>query len=194
MSPVIELSDLTFRRLQEVAVPFVDTPETVIIRALDALRNASSPSQNNLGVGETRKLPPGARKLDPDNPGSLTHTKVMLGRFDVLVADKWNDLLIQAHAKTKQILGTFEELKRASSSAIVEGERTDSGFHFQAESGFSIQYVDANKAWEQILFLAKRLGVAVEVQFRWREKDGARFPGEFGVLRWAPNDMATARV
>jgi hypothetical protein len=111
---------------------------------------------------------------------------VLNARFGNRVADKWNDLLSQAHAEALEKLGSFEVLKRISLSAITQERREDSGFHYQAALGFSIQYVDSNNAWRHVLTLAKRLGVSVEVQVRWREKEGAAFPGEFGILRWEP--------
>ena len=83
-------------------------------------------------------------------------------------------------------LKSFEEVKRASISALHKGKKDDSGFHYQTDLGFSIQYVDSNNAWKHVLHLAKRLGVRVEVNFMWREKDGAAFPGEHGSLVWAP--------
>ncbi len=39
--PDISLSQAAFERLQRHAKPFVDTPETVILRALDALEQTT---------------------------------------------------------------------------------------------------------------------------------------------------------
>jgi hypothetical protein len=189
MSPVIEVSETTFRRLQEFATPFVDTPESVIIRALDRLGNPkgsgpSLPQSHFVGRG----IPPGARVLNPESAAELFHTKILSAQFAGRRANNWNELLIQAHAEARNRLGSFSEVRKSSLSSLADGRREDSGFHFQSEIGFSIQYVDANKAWYQTLHIAKQLGVAVEVQFRWRDKEDAKHPGEFGIIQWTPEN------
>ncbi len=188
MSPVIELSETTFRRLQELAVPFVDTPETVIVRMLDQGRPKIDLSPAVVPFPANRStLPAGARVLPHENHKDLAHTKILNGRFGQRSASNWNELLVKAHVEARERLGSFAAVRNASQSSIVEGKKDDSGFHFQPDINLSIQYVDANKAWEQILSLAKLLGTAVEVQFRWREKEGAKYPGEVGILRWSPH-------
>ncbi len=59
--PVIRVSDLTWQRLKNYAVPFEDTPERVIIRALDALdslnRAGRAHAPASASVGDATKKP-----------------------------------------------------------------------------------------------------------------------------------------
>jgi hypothetical protein len=190
MSPMIQLTDSTYRRLQARAMPFTDTEESVIVRLLDdtekAMRGNDSAPVVVPSFRSSLASSDGARVVDPNNPSDLSHTKVITANFGSRTGDKWNELVSIAHEEALHKLGSFDGVRSASISAISNGNRDDSGFHFQPKLGFSIQYVDANHAWKHVLALAKRLGVKVEVKFLWRDKKGAAFPGEYGALRWTP--------
>lgn len=183
--PVIELSEGTFRRLQTLAVPFVDTPESVILKLLDRGAGESLPAiptNGQMRSGDRSN----ARILNPTASGDLRHTKVLEARFAGRLADKWNELLVIAHEEALAKLGSFDAVRRVTHSQIAPGNRDDSGYHYQQSLGFSIQYVDSNNAWRSALHLARHLHAPVEVFFAWREKDGAAYPGEFGLLKWSP--------
>src|SRR6476660_1779217 len=104
MMPVIRISEQTFERLQNLAKPFVDTPASVIERLLDL-----GESQRATGS----KIPPArpapdVKRYDPDNPPSLTHTKVLATEFDGVKAEHWNDLVDTAHRHAMKRLQTYE--------------------------------------------------------------------------------------
>ena len=69
---------------------------------------------------------------------------------------------------------------------IKEGQVTSDGYSPLSGTGVSFRNVNANGAWDLILPLAKRLNVEVFVQFRWRDKEKAAFPGQEGILHWKP--------
>jgi hypothetical protein len=50
--------------------------------------------------------------------------------------------------------------------------------------GISIQNVEANRCWQTVIQLAKKLRGAVEVELEWRDKEGAAHPGEVATMRW----------
>jgi len=181
MMPGIELTETTFRRLQSRGVAFVDTPESVICRLLD---QAEGENRVQVKAGHYQDSHLVVRKLDVDKTADLKHTKILNARFANRVASNWNDLIVVAHAEAFARLGSFDKVRKSSISPLALGERADSGFHFQEALGFSIQNIEASKAWIQTLHLAKRLNVAVDVTFLWRDKEGAAFPGETGNIAW----------
>ena len=70
---------------------------------------------------------------------------------------------------------------------VVHGQKTDNGYSPLAnEFDMSMQNVDANKAWQLTLRLAKELRTDVRVRFVWRDKEGAAHPGKEAVMEWKP--------
>ena len=82
----ITIQRATFERLQRHAKPFVDTPDTVIIRALDALDQTVVEHVPNGQFTETEQL------LDPLSLPDLTHTKIQDASIDgePIRKPKWN--------------------------------------------------------------------------------------------------------
>jgi hypothetical protein len=73
-------------------------------------------------------------------------------------------------------------LRKASSINFIEGEKTDEGYKFIPSINLSYQGVSAYYAARHIGELARSLGAPVEIEFRWRSKDDAAFPGMAGQL------------
>jgi hypothetical protein len=184
MSPVITLSDEAFTKLQALARPFVDTPESVISSLADAELQRRNTSPNGNGLRATGKDE--FRRLNPDSPENLTHTRLLSATVDgrAIHRPKWNGVLDHLHVLGRQRMGSFEALRRASGANIREGRYEESGFRYLPEADLSIQGVDANVAWSHALGLARALQVPIELKLDWRHKDGAARPGETAVLQW----------
>jgi hypothetical protein len=187
----LTLSDSTFALLQSLAKPFVDTPESVIVRLAEEelARRAAPPT--------TRVQQPtsdGAIRLDPERHESLTHAKLLSASFDgkELHRPKWNGLLDHAHVVARQRLGSFEALQRISRAHLRPGRYEEDGFHYLAEGDFSIQGVDSNFAWAHSLGLARHLRIPIRVKFEWRHKEGVARPGQLAILEWTPPNLAVA--
>ena len=180
MSTIIRINDSIYERLRALATPFDDTPATVIERLLDFYD-----SKNELPTKRVKEPPVIYPDIYPeDNPPSLTHTHIISASFAGRSATGWNELVHMAHQVAMERLKSFHAVRSASLSNIVEGVRTDSGFHFLADANLSIQNVDANKAWQNSLHLAKKLAVEINAVFEWAEKEGAAHPGKQGQLYW----------
>ena len=80
----------------------------------------------------------------------------------------------------------MRRLRAASLVNMVNGKKTDSGFRYLSDINVSIQAVDANLAWRNAAHLAQKLGVPIRVEFEWRDKPKAAFPGKRGQLEWTP--------
>jgi hypothetical protein len=66
------------------------------------------------------------------------------------------------------------------------GSYSNEGFKYVPTGNFSIQGLDSNLAWASSVRLARKLGVPVEVEFEWYNKEGAAHPGKRGHILWQP--------
>jgi hypothetical protein len=82
----------------------------------------------------------------------------------------------------KERLAKTDEARRLIIVNFVPGEKKDEGYRFVPELGISVQGQDAKDSWKGASHIAKQLGVPVEVEFLWRMKEGAEFPGVTGRL------------
>ena len=191
MSPSIPISDETFSKLQALAKPFVDTPESVIAALADSEleRRAISPNGDQRGPSGRERV----AELDPDAPESLTHTRLLSATVDgqSLHRPKWNGLQDHLHVKARARMGSFQAVSQASAANVREGKYVDNGYRHLPDADLSVQGVDANLAWSHSLRLARALGVPIDVKFEWRMKEGAARPGETAVLRWEPVPSAS---
>jgi hypothetical protein len=183
--PTIDITPETYQKLQTLGTAFIDTPETVIARLADEalVRRRTVRVRPDLPVLDSDWI-----DLDPFFTGNLAHTRVRRATFDNQDIDppQWNNLLRVAHVEAKKRLGSFAAVKQASSARIWEGKLDERGFKFVPEANLSIQGLDSNLSWGSSLRLAKKLGVSIEVEFDWHEKDGAAHPGKRGHIRWEP--------
>jgi hypothetical protein len=180
----IEIPEPLYKRLQKHAVPFVDTPISVIERMADHFEVTfgarTSPKAGTNGESEKSD-----RKLNELHPPDLMHTRCR-GTFGTELFENWNDLVRLAHIQAFARAKTFEELRLVTHAQIKNGSHTESGYHFLPEIEISVQGVDANRAWAYALRLAQYLGKPVRASIEWRNTPNASFPGERGTLEWLP--------
>lgn len=186
MGITVELSDSLTNRLHAVSRPFEDTPATAIERILSFYeREHRRTNQSSAQIGPSR---PGQRRFDPSNPPHLTHARLVAARLagDALRKPKWNELVREVHRRAFLSLGDVNEVRRLSTANLFVGEKDDEGFRPLDTLGFSIQGVDSNDSWRISYDLARKLVIPIEVEFEWRHKDDAAYPGEAGILEWTP--------
>lgn len=177
----IKISQATFERLQQHAVPFVDTtPEAVINRALDALEG---PRENV--ASSSSHTPATERRIDPRALPRLTHTKVLSAEIDGQFIERpnWNRLLDKVLSIASRRFGSFDELRSHCPANLVQGKKETDGFAYLPEIGLSVQRQDSNAACRTIVTLAERLSISLDVRFIWRPKTDALYPGEQGRIR-----------
>lgn len=173
----VELPDEVFSRLQKHAVPLIDTPLTVIVRALDALEAGD---EEPAGLSSTDT----ARAFNPAAAPSLAHTKPLKACVDGEVLSKaetyWNPILfavINAAAKRGTSADDLLELLTINS---VKGEKHVHGYRYLPTAGISVQGQDADSAWKQAHRVASSVGVPVEVTFVWQDNQKAAMPNATG--------------
>lgn len=197
MNHSINISDALFKRLQNLAVPLVDTPSDVVERLLDFYEKyhhqelVSNTTEGDVNKSASEAVAPNTPddeilRLDPDNPDNLYHTKILQASVNgvELRRPSWAVLLRQVHSLAMKEVKSFNELKRITRSNIREGKFLQDGFQYLNDANISVQKADANTCWRNTLHLAKRCKFTLVVIFDWRPKDGAAHPGKRGELSW----------
>ena len=195
MTPVIRISEPTFRRLQALARPF-EPRDAIIDRLLDLYDDVADAGKNIHG-GDPFAVRPAVRpgqpaapsmpvEFNPDAPPDLTHARFVSGSFDGKSVDTWNGLIHMAHRAAFARLGTAEKVKAASRSNILLGHSVKGGFHPLDDLGISIQNVNANDAWRRALYLARSLEAPIQAEVEWERRREAAHPGQQRTLEWSP--------
>lgn len=177
MSYMLELPDELFALLQKHAVPLVDTPLTVIERALRALEAGDEVVSASVSSGAMRTF-------NPASAPNLTYTnllKAKVGSKQLPKSDTyWNSLMYAVILEAAA--------RRISSQDILDlitvnsqlGRREDNGFRYLEGANISIQGQDANSAWRQTYELASSFGILVEATFAWPDNPKAAMPSVKG--------------
>jgi hypothetical protein len=173
MSPQVNISPVTFGRLQRCAEPLVDDIESVINKLLDHYENKQG-----------TRTPVTAAKIDAGTTPNLAWAKLLSGEVGGKPLKKvdWNALLIEAVEQAAEKVQTPEEVAELIIVPRVLGEKTDSGYRFIPSADVSIQGQDSNGAWKATAHIAKTLNMPVKVFFRWYENEKASNPGQTGKL------------
>ena len=172
--PEITIKQSTFERLQNHAKALVDTPDSVIMRALDALDQIKKKPSSNGKPTEAEV------RLDPFELPDLKHTKIMDASIDgeKLSRPNWNCLLDEMLRRARKRTGNFEGVLELFSVNLVQGRKEDEGYRYLSEIDTSVQGQPANGASRAVIAAAHALGISLDIGIAWRPKKGAAFPGE----------------
>jgi hypothetical protein len=174
MTPQVTLDSSTIERMKAHAEPLVDTYDTVVNRAFDALDALKA--QNG-------QSPKGDRVLNPASPPNLSFTTVksvvLNGNRFPAPETYWNALLIAAVRECPKHL-TKEQIRKVIICNFVVGKKEDNGYKYLEDVGISIQGQDANNAWRATYRILQAIKVPVEVIFIWQDNPKAAAPGESG--------------
>jgi hypothetical protein len=136
-----------------------------------------------------RAMPAGVIKIDPSAPPDTRHTRLIKAVFagQEIPSPNWNEVVRRAHELAFERVGRdFDKLRALTSANIVKGRKIDDGYSPLGDLDFSIQGVAANDALRIIYGIARKLSLPIEIVFEWRDKVGAAYPGEAGLLSWTP--------
>jgi hypothetical protein len=184
VTPQINLSDALMAQLKSVAEPFVDTPESVIQRAVDFYISNHTSGKD----GPTRPPSVDAPMNFPgDGAPDLTFSRPIWITVGGVEFEKknlyWNTLLMRLVAIAGKKL-PLEQLKHHLLVNYVMGEGDSTkGFRYVPDARLSVQAQDANAAWRAAFHLVKALHLSIDVRFVWENKDKAAFPGRTGRIQ-----------
>lgn len=177
MAHTISVSDETFAQMQALAIPLVDTPDSIIARALTALEaNGETPREAKSGAS--------ARSFNPAAPPSLSHTTpksiTLCGTKFRKSETHWNGLMIAAIREAARRGKTAEEINQILTINSLVGRKEDNGYRYIPDVGVSVQGQDANAAWRQTYEIASKLGFGIDVEFTWQNNPKAAMPNTHG--------------
>lgn len=177
MPPTVDLTDEIFSRLQRHAVPLVDTPLTVIARALDALEAGD---EEPAGTPEAL----GPRSFNPAAPPNLAHTTPrraqVAGQTLTKAETYWNPIMFAVIEEAARVGVSAEDILELLTIPSIMGKKEGSGYRFLTQAGISVQGQDANNAWKQTYILASSIGIHVQVLFVWQDNPKAAMPNITG--------------
>ena len=173
----IELPDELFAKLQRHAVPLVDTPVSVIERALTALEEGDEEPTASTAARAPRTFNPAA-------PPNLAFTKPRSAFVNERqlphALGYWNAVMLEVIKEAAKRRVSTQDLLDLITVNSQAGERNDNGFTFVKEAGLSIQGQDANGAWRQTYAIASSVGIPVDVVFAWQDNPKASMPNTVG--------------
>jgi hypothetical protein len=164
-----------FARLQAHGVAFIDTPETVIARALDALEAGREMPSNS-----------GPRDFNPAAPPNLAFTtpkRITLRDVTFKKGDTyWNTLMFACVKEAAKEGLSPDQIGRLMVVPHVVGKKADNGYVFIQEAGVSVQGQASNGAWKQAHHIAANLKLPVTVEFTWQNNEKAAMPNVTGTF------------
>lgn len=179
MQHTVEISEDNFKRLQRVAIPIIDNPNSVITRLLDSYEKNNTINNSTLN----KKMDfDNYEKFGSDKVPPLLHTKLMSAHFNGLVPERtnWDSLVRLALKQLFDKYKSVEDLRRFSGANVVHGPKSNEGYKFVSSHRFSYQGVSAEDAAKIVVRCAKALKCRVLFEFEWRDKEGAYRPGKRG--------------
>ena len=179
MSPTLTISESLFARLQAHAVAFVDTPETVIGRALDALDGSKG-----------RPTPPavsGPREFNPEVPPTLALSALRKATIGGVALQKsettWAGLMHACVREAAKKGLTPHQIVDLLFIPCVVGQKEDKGYTYIRGADVSVQGQAIHRAWKQINELARAVGLTLTVEFTWQSNEKAAMPNVTGIFR-----------
>lgn len=123
-------------------------------------------------------------RFTQDNIPSMIHAKIERAIFDGVISSqlKWQDLAKVALLKLIDSVGSIQNAAMISGIRLVKGTKTDDGFMFWPELGYSFQRMSSIDTINAVNRSAKHLGVNVSLDIRWSDKPTARYPGQHAKL------------
>lgn len=178
MPYTVELPDDLFARLQKHAVPLIDTPLTVIERALRALEEGDEEPASLMNVA--------CRTFNPAAPPDLSFTTLKSAKIAGKAMPKadtyWNSVMVSVIQEAAVRGNATQDILDLITVNSQAGKRDDGGFKYIEIAGLSIQGQAANSAWRQAYVLASSFGIEVEVTFYWKNSEKAAMPNVSGTL------------
>jgi hypothetical protein len=186
MSHVIRIADTTLEKMQSVAIPLQDDHNSVLDRVLNFYLQHNGKS----GRGENQSSAEQVLSQNPDSPDDLSWSKIRWGRFGnrKLSSRNWSELAKVAHEVASEKYNSFDQIRKMTPFNVVDGKLEERGYHFIPNADLSIQYRSGPDNWEYCLEMARSLGLTIEVEIEWPNKEGVAHPGERGKLAWSPGD------
>lgn len=176
--PKIKVNQATYDRLNERDALRVDTLEEIVDLGLTHLQikpDTALPSW----LPTVKEM-----QIDPDNLPSMTFTRIIEATVDEQQIEKpsWNRLLTYMLILALQQRTAMDELGELDYIRMIRGRKEDQGYIYLPKVNISVQSQSARIACRAALKIAKKIGSSVNINFIWRAKEGAFYPGQKGQI------------
>ena len=180
--PDINVSNETFERFKNLATPFEDTPESLLIKLMNKFEGNQFQEHHSENPKNKEII-----SLSPNDLSKLRHTKLLAAKFGDIKPNKcyWNSIAQLALTKVlDKTGGDVYELQRVSGANVTPGRKIDEGYTFIASHNFSCQGVNAINAAGIVIRCAEFLECDVYLEFAWHIKDEAHKPGKRASIQY----------
>lgn len=186
--PNAEISAQTSARLQALAVPLVDTYDSVVSRLLDHWDVTEGSKPDSLSNAPQILKYIGEKSFDPALPPQLNFTtcsEIVIGNKKLGKGELyWNSLM---NEMIRAVAAKGHDTKSIYSMLSVNaafGKREDSGYKYLEDIDLSVQGQDSNAAYRQAYQLAVFNDIHFEVRFRWQDNPKAAFANAEALLKF----------
>ena len=121
------------------------------------------------------------RRIDPLRLPDMMFTKVLDATVgeEMVTRPNWNRLLLRMVKLANESAKNFDGLSRLFPTIqMVRGRKVDQGYRYLSDIKVSVQGQPANSACPAIVTTARKLGIALDIGFMWRDKEDAERPGD----------------
>ena len=170
--PKIEISDDALAYFKAHAEPLVDTTVTIVDRIISEHKQQKSRSAVSLPAANIEM------HFSSENLPSVKFTSILKATIAGKPASQnyWNSILEDVISTAVKSGVTSAEVRANLMANIFEGEKTDSGYRYISDLGFSYQGIEANRVLKNIAKLCSVFRVPVDISFKWQDNDDAAHP------------------
>ena len=176
--PQIKVNQATYDRLREHDALRIDTLEKIVDFGLTHVHTRPDTALPSW-LPTVKEM-----HIDPENLPSMTFTRIIEATIDEQQIKKpsWNRLLTNMLTLAFQRRIGMDEIGNLDYIRVIRGKKEGQGYIYLPEVNMSVQSQSARIACRVTLELAKQLGISISINFIWRAKEGAFYPGQKGQI------------
>jgi hypothetical protein len=189
--PNIQITDETFQLLQNEAIPLIDSIDSVIKRALDAL-NALQTEDRKTQLNQEvelsiEKATPEVTRYSATKIPPLKFATMVECTIDGEIAPQrqlgWNTILDSLVRRCGPLNLSASKLSELTEAPFMQGKYHAKGYRFIEEANVSYQGLNSDRAALASFRIAKKIGISLKVKFKWpHDKPEAHRSGETGII------------
>jgi len=177
-----KVDDSLYEKIEGLIPTLVDD----LIKRIEGEKETTDKETTGFESSEEVDVDNGVIELNPEDNDDLTHTTYIEGEVgNEIVTGSWTDLLGLSIEKaiTEEEMEP-KKLRRLTKLNIVEGKETEKGYKYLKEANVSFQRKPASVSWEECRKILKKLNQSAIVEFKWKPKEEALYPGKRGKIKW----------
>jgi len=173
--PEITVSDAAFAFLKSFAIPLEDTTTTVVDRLIAEYQKLGKKASATNGKG---------LHFDLHSVPSVKFTTINSAKVDGKPAGQkyWNNILEDMIVACSKKGVAIKDIMDAMIANCQPGIHAENGFRYVKAANFSFQGLEANRAYKNIVELAEKFEIPVEISVIWQDKEDAALPNKTALI------------